>query len=78
MCMVDSIDGFAVHLLKEFDVQKLKSETKEGGMLGKKMRRTSWTCGEPSSNHLVNFMKEVLGDTVGKVIVTESSIHLAF
>ena len=29
MCMVDSIDGFAVHLLKEFDVQKLNPN--EGG-----------------------------------------------
>ena len=69
--MVDSIDGFAVHLLKEFDVQKLKPPTKEGGMLATKIKRTSWTCGEPSSNHLAKFMKEVFGDTFGKVIVTD-------
>ena len=66
--MVDFIDGCAVHLLKEFDVQKLISPTKEGGMLATKMRRTSWTCGEPS---LAKFMNEVLGDTVGTVIVTD-------
>ena len=71
MCMVDFIDGFAVHLLKEFDVQKLILPTKEGGMLATKMRRTSWTCGEPSSNQLAKFMKEVFGDTLGTVIVTD-------
>ena len=37
--MVDSIDGFAVHLLKEFDVQKLISPTKEGGMLATKITK---------------------------------------
>merc|ERR1711897_91584 len=69
--MVDPIDEYAVQQLKEFDGKKLLSATKEGLDLAddedeKKAFEEAKTKTEP----LCKLMKEVLGDKVEKVVVS--------
>merc|ERR1712093_955088 len=69
--MVDPIDGYAVQQLKEFDGKKLLAATKEGLDLAddedeKKAFEEAKTKTEP----LCKLMKEVLGDKVEKVVVS--------
>merc|ERR1712063_83181 len=62
--MVDPIDEYAVQQLKEFDGKKLLSATKEGLDLADDEEAKAKT--EP----LCKLMKEVLGDKVEKVVVS--------
>ena len=66
--MVDPVDEYAVQQLKEFDGKKLKSTTKEGLDIGDEDEKKSLKAEfEP----LTKLMKEVLGDKVEKVIVSD-------
>ena len=71
VCTVDLVDVFAVHLLREFGVQKLKSTTKVGLDVGDEDEKNKLGELKAEFEALAKFMKEVLGDTVGTVIVTD-------
>ncbi|KAI9108482.1 hypothetical protein K1719_020673 [Acacia pycnantha] len=71
--MVDAIDEYAVNQLKEYDGKKLVSATKEGLKLDdeteeeKKKREEK----KKSFDNLCKTMKEILGDKVEKVVVSD-------
>ena len=62
--MVDPVDEYVVQQLKEFDGEKLKSTTKDEDDKKKEKFEELNAEFEP----LTKLMKEVLGDTVEKVI----------
>ncbi|KAK4262800.1 hypothetical protein QN277_028309 [Acacia crassicarpa] len=71
--MVDAIDEYAVNQLKEYDGKKLVAATKEGLKLDdeteeeKKKREEK----KKSFDNLCKTMKEILGDKVEKVVVSD-------
>jgi len=69
--MVDPVDEFVVHQLKEFDAKKLKSTTKEGLVLGDEGVKKKPEELKVEFEPLTKLMKEVLGDKVEKVIVSD-------
>merc|ERR1712201_52257 len=66
--MVDPIDEYCVQQLKEFDGKKLKSTTKEGLDLDDEKKKLEELKAE--FEPLTKLMKEVLGDKVEKVQVS--------
>merc|ERR1711959_540095 len=68
--MVDPIDEYCVQQLKEFDGKKLKSVTKEGLELGDEEEKKKLEEQKADFENLCKLVKEVLGDKVEKVIVS--------
>jgi len=68
--MVDPIDEYAVQQLKEFDGKKLKSTTKEGLDLEDEDEKKKLEELKAEFEPLTKLMKEVLGDKVEKVLVS--------
>merc|ERR1712130_888347 len=68
--MVDPIDEYAVQQLKEFDGKKLKSVTKEGLDIDDEDEKKKIEELKAEFEPLTKLMKEVLGDKVEKVIVS--------
>merc|ERR1711959_874513 len=68
--MVDPIDEYCVQQLKEFDGKKLKSVTKEGLELGDEDEKKKLEEQKADFENLCKLVKEVLGDKVEKVIVS--------
>merc|ERR1712136_527128 len=69
--MVDPVDEYAVQQLKEFDGKKLKSTTKEGLDIGDEDEKKKLEELKAEFEPLTKLMKEVLGDKVEKVIVSD-------
>jgi len=70
MYMVDPIDEYSVQQLKEFDGKKLKSVTKEGLDIDDEDEKKALEEQKADFEPLLKLMKEVLGDKVEKVVVT--------
>merc|ERR1711907_919560 len=68
--MVDPIDEYAVQQLKEFDGKKLKSVSKEGLDIEDEDEKKKLEELKAEFEPLTKLMKEVLGDKVEKVVVT--------
>merc|ERR1711907_724949 len=68
--MVDPIDEYAVQQLKEFDGKKLKSTTMEGLDIDDEDEEKKIEELKAEFEPLTKLMKEVLGDKVEKVVVT--------
>merc|ERR1711865_981192 len=68
--MVDPVDEYAVQQLKEFDGKKLKSVTKEGLDIEDEDEKKKLEELKAEFEPLTKFMKEVLGDKVEKVIIS--------
>merc|ERR1712057_41360 len=68
--MVDPVDEYAVQQLKEFDGKKLKSTTKEGLDLEDEDEKKKLEELKAEFEPLTKLMKEVLGDKVEKVLVS--------
>merc|ERR1711988_1582944 len=68
--MVDPIDEYCVQQLKEFDGKKLKSVTKEGLDLEDDEEKKTLEEQKAEYESLCKLIKEVLGDKVEKVIVS--------
>merc|ERR1712146_285984 len=69
--MVDPIDEYAVHQLKEFDGKKLICATKEGMNLGEdEDEKKKFEEAKAANEGLCKLVKEVLEDKVEKVIVS--------
>jgi len=69
--MVDPIDEYAVQQLKEYDGKKLVSVTKEGLALDDDAdSKAAFEEAKAKAEGLTTLMKEVLGDKVEKVIVS--------
>merc|ERR1719498_1405519 len=68
--MVDPIDEYCVQQLKEFDGKKLKSVTKEGLDLEDEEEKKKLEEDKANYESLCKLIKEVLGDKVEKVIVS--------
>merc|ERR1712226_308696 len=69
--MVDPIDEYAVQQLKEFDGKKLLSATKEGlEMAEDEDEKAAFEEAKAKTEPLCKLMKEVLGDKVEKVVVS--------
>merc|ERR1712167_6715 len=68
--MVDPIDEYCVQQLKEFDGKKLKSVTKEGLELEDEEEKKTLEEQKADYETLCKLIKEVLGDKVEKVIVS--------
>jgi len=68
--MVDPIDEYCVQQLKEFDGKKLKSVTKEGLELEDEEEKKTLEEQKAEFEGLCKLIKEVLGDKVEKVIVS--------
>jgi len=68
--MVDPIDEYAVQQLKEFDGKKLKSTTKEGLDLEDEDEKKKLEELKAEFEPLTKLMKEVLGDKVEKVLIS--------
>jgi len=68
--MVDPIDEYCVQQLKEFDGKKLKSVTKEGLDLEDEDEKKKLEEQKAEFENLCKLIKEVLGDKVEKVVVT--------
>merc|ERR1712227_1168483 len=69
--MVDPIDEYAVQQLKEFDGKKLLSATKEGlDLADNEDEKKSFEEAKAKTEPLCKLMKEVLGDKVEKVVVS--------
>ncbi|CAD7936574.1 unnamed protein product [Amoebophrya sp. A120] len=68
--MVDPIDEYCVQQLKEFDGKKLKSVTKEGLDLEDEDEKKKLEEQKASFESLCKLIKEVLGDKVEKVMVS--------
>merc|ERR1712232_542103 len=66
--MVDPIDEYTVQQLKEFDGKKLKSVTKEGLEIDDEEKKMEELKAE--FEPLTKLMKEVLGDKVEKVVIS--------
>merc|ERR1712136_315719 len=69
--MVDPVDEYAVQQLKEFDGKKLKSTTKEGLDIGDEDEKKKLEELKAEFEPLTKLMKEVLGDKVEKVMVSD-------
>merc|ERR1712135_149031 len=69
--MVDPVDEYAVQQLKEFDGKKLKSTTKEGLDIGDEDEKKKLEELKAEFEPLTKLMKEVLGDRVEKVMVSD-------
>merc|ERR1712078_518369 len=69
--MVDPVDEYAVQQLKEFDGKKLKSTTKEGLDIADEDEKKKLEELKAEFEPLTKLMKEVLGDKVEKVIVSD-------
>ncbi|XVF10543.1 hypothetical protein REPUB_Repub07fG0191500 [Reevesia pubescens] len=71
--MVDAIDEYAVGQLKEYDGKKLVSATKEGLKLDEESEEEKKKKEEKkkSFENLCKTIKEILGDTVEKVVVSD-------
>merc|ERR1712023_148839 len=68
--MVDPIDEYCVQQLKEFDGKKLKSVTKEGLDLEDEEEKKTLEEQKAEYETLCKLIKEVLGDKVEKVVVS--------
>merc|ERR1739849_71975 len=69
--MVDPIDEYAVQQLKEFDGKKLLSATKEGlDLADGEEEKAAFEAAKAKTEPLCKLMKEVLGDKVEKVVVS--------
>merc|ERR1712115_153128 len=69
--MVDPIDEYAVQQLKEFDGKKLLSATKEGlDLADDEDEKKAFEEAKAKTEPLCKLMKEVLGDKVEKVVVS--------
>lgn len=69
--MVDPIDEYAVQQLKEFEGKKLLSATKEGLDLNEdEEEKKAFEEAKSKTEPLCKLMKEVLGDKVEKVVVS--------
>merc|ERR1711970_726136 len=68
--MVDPVDEYAVQQLKEFDGKKLKSTTKEGLDIDDEDEKKKLEECKAEFEPLTKLMKEVLGDKVEKVVVS--------
>ena len=73
--MVDPVDESTVQQLKEFDGKKLKSTTKEGLDLSDEDEKIKLEELKAEFEPLTKLMKEVLGDKVEKVIVSDRIVH---
>merc|ERR1712054_199082 len=69
--MVDPVDEYAVQQLKEFDGKKLKSTTKEGLDIADEDEKKKIEELKAEFEPLSKLMKEVLGDKVEKVMVSD-------
>ncbi|KAK3016207.1 hypothetical protein RJ639_006209 [Escallonia herrerae] len=71
--MVDAIDEYAVGQLKEYDGKKLVSATKEGLKLDEESEEEKRKKEEKkqSFENLCKVMKDILGDSVEKVVVSD-------
>lgn len=69
--MTDPIDEHATQQLKEYDGKKLKSVTKEGLDLGDEDEKKKLEEHKAEYEALCKLIKEVLGDKVEKVIVSD-------
>jgi len=73
--MVDPIDEYAVQQLKEYDDKKLVCVTKEGVDLGDDAdEKAAFEAAKPSYEKLCKTMKEVLGEAVTKVVVSNRMV----
>merc|ERR1719326_1545365 len=70
--MVDPIDEYCVQQLKEFEGKKLKSVTKEGLDLEDEDEKKTLEEQKAEYETLCKLIKEVLGDKVEKVVVTDT------
>merc|ERR1719373_1377018 len=68
--MVDPIDEYCVQQLKEFDGKTLKSVTKEGLSLEDEEEKKTLEEQKAAFESLCKLIKEVLGDKVEKVLVS--------
>merc|ERR1712226_387256 len=68
--MVDPIDEYCVQQLKEFDGKTLKSVTKEGLEISTEEEKKKLEEQKASYEQLCKLVKEVLGDKVEKVMVS--------
>merc|ERR1719262_654335 len=68
--MVDPVDEYSVQQLKEYDGKKLKSVTKEGLELEDEEEKKKLEENKATFESLCKLIKEVLGDKVEKVIVS--------
>lgn len=74
--MVDPIDEYAVQQMKEFDGKKLVSVTKEGLTFEETEEEKKKIEEEKASfENLCKVMKEILGDKVEKVIVSDRLVN---
>merc|ERR1719456_154553 len=69
--MVDPVDEYSVQQLKEFDGKKLKSVTKEGLDIADEDEKKKLEELKAEFEPLTKLMKEVLGDKVEKVLVSD-------
>ena len=73
--MVDPIDEYAVQQLKEYDGKKLVCCTKEGLQLEQtEEEKASLEETKAKFENLCRTMKDVLGDRVEKVVVSDQSV----
>ena len=75
--LVDTVDESAVQQLKEFDEKKLKLTTKEGLDLGDEDEKKKLEELKAEFEPLTELMKEVLGDKVVKVIVSDQNLRFS-
>merc|ERR1712062_946882 len=69
--MVDPVDEYAVQQLEEFDGKKLKSTTKEGLDIADEDEKKKLEENKAEFEPLSKLMKEVLGDKVEKVLISD-------
>jgi len=69
--MIDPIDEYCVQQMKEYDGKKLKAVTKEGLELGDEEEKKKLEEQKADFESLCKLVKEVLGDKVEKVIVSD-------
>ncbi|XP_076913585.1 heat shock protein 83-like [Bidens hawaiensis] len=69
--MVDAIDEYAVGQLKEYDGKKLVSATKEGLKLDETEEKKKREEKKKSFENLCKTIKDILGDKVEKVVVSD-------
>merc|ERR1711999_50863 len=69
--MVDPIDEYAIQQLKEFDGKKLLSATKEGLQIEEdEEEKKAFEEAKAKTEGLCKLMKEVMGDKVEKVVIS--------